>query len=76
MGLTDGELHSIRWRVIQIGLQGRTTFYIDSEGTVKEVYDSVINFYEHKKFVQRCLEKEKIAVATKTSTAPLPTSAE
>jgi thioredoxin-dependent peroxiredoxin len=70
MGLTDGGLHSIRRRFIQICLQGRTTFYINSEGIVREVYDSVINFYEHKKFVQRCLEKENIPVATSTNTAP------
>lgn len=55
--------------------EGRTTFYIDSQGIVKEVYDSVLNFHEHTKFIQRCLEKESPPAATSTSTAAAPTSA-
>jgi len=35
---------------------GRTTFIIDG-GTVQEVYDSVLNFNAHEKFVTKWLEK-------------------
>jgi len=56
--------------------EGRTTFYIDSTGVVKEAYDSVLNFHEHTKFVQRWLEKETLPTTSTSSTAPAPTPAQ
>jgi len=53
--------------------EGRVTFFVDPSGKVMDVYDSVINFNQHSKFVTRCLEKlEKQApkpTPTQTSTA-------
>jgi len=37
--------------------EGRVTFCIDREGIVREVFDSVVNFREHTKFVDKWLAK-------------------
>ncbi|KAH9969648.1 peroxiredoxin Q [Russula dissimulans] len=39
--------------------EGRVTFFIDSQGTVRETFDSVINFNGHVKAVSRALEQYK-----------------
>ncbi len=42
---------------------GRTTFVVDGAGKVVDVYDSVINYFQHTKFVAKVLER----LATETS---------
>ncbi|KAI0284039.1 peroxiredoxin Q [Russula aff. rugulosa BPL654] len=41
--------------------EGRVTFFIDSQGVVREVYDSVINFSGHIKSISRALEEYRKA---------------
>jgi len=54
--------------------EGRVTFFIDSEGVVRDVFDSVINFNGHVKAVSRALEQYKAASkpgdASATAEAP------
>ncbi|KAI0317497.1 peroxiredoxin Q [Amylostereum chailletii] len=51
--------------------EGRVTFFLDKEGVVRDVMDSVINYNGHIKFVNKCLQdleaEEKKAAATTTS---------
>ncbi|KAL5519937.1 hypothetical protein ACEPAG_1597 [Sanghuangporus baumii] len=55
----------------------RVTFVIDSEGIVKDVYDSTLNFSAHKKFVEDWLKtiqpKEPSATTSAPEPAPAPT---
>ncbi|KZS93292.1 peroxiredoxin Q [Sistotremastrum niveocremeum HHB9708] len=37
--------------------EARVTFFIDSKGIVRDVYDSTLNFSAHSKFVSKWLEK-------------------
>jgi len=41
--------------------EGRVTFFVDSQGIVRDVFDSVINFNGHIKAVSRALEEYKNA---------------
>ncbi|KIJ54256.1 hypothetical protein M422DRAFT_25194 [Sphaerobolus stellatus SS14] len=59
--------------------EGRVTFFIDSQGIVKDVSSSVLNFTEHVAFVRKHLEageKSKEAKPQATTTAPAPAPAE
>jgi hypothetical protein len=47
---------------------GRTTFVIDSQGRICDVYDSVMNFFAHSKFVSKALEKLALQESQKTET--------
>ncbi|EJC97896.1 peroxiredoxin Q [Fomitiporia mediterranea MF3/22] len=55
----------------------RVTFVIDSEGTVKDAFDSTLNFSAHHKFVQDWLkstQQPKEPSNTETAAAPAPTA--
>ncbi|KAH9990799.1 peroxiredoxin Q, partial [Russula vinacea] len=46
--------------------EGRVTFFVDSEGVVRDVFDSVINFSGHIKAVSRALEEYNAGKAAET----------
>ncbi|KAI0304373.1 peroxiredoxin Q [Multifurca ochricompacta] len=56
--------------------EGRVTFFIDSQGVVRDVFDSVINFNGHIKAVTRALEEyrsqSKPADAAAAAEVPAP----
>jgi len=43
-----------------LGYDGRVTFFIDSQGIIRETYDSFLNAIAHRKFIERWLEKVEI----------------
>ncbi|KZT58558.1 AhpC-TSA-domain-containing protein [Calocera cornea HHB12733] len=42
------------------GYDARVTFFIDSHGIIREVYDSFINAIAHRKFIEKWLERTEV----------------
>lgn len=43
-----------------LGYDARVTFFIDSQGIIREMYDSFVNAIAHRKFIEAWLEKVEI----------------